>query len=149
MSSTGVSTLDLRVVERVLEMGRGYVLDFSDRTFAEFLREFSVDIDDPRYSVNGTSKAKRLRFFLTTTAPPRAGRVLGSLLQHRLAWKPEIAKADLAAYREVAERLGWEPPSGESQAAATEKEITGIISQRLDTLFVDCGTAGDVQLPQG
>lgn len=34
-------------------------------------------------------------------------------------------------------------------AAASDKEITGVISQRLDTLFVDTGTAGDVLLPQG
>jgi len=34
-------------------------------------------------------------------------------------------------------------------AAATDKEITGVVAQRDDTLFVDAGTAGDVRLPQG
>lgn len=108
MNSSGVSTLDLQVVERVLEMGGGYVLDLTDRTFAAFFSEHGVEIDDRRFSVEGTSKAKRLRYFLRITPPPLTGRVLAALLQHRLAWKPDVAQNDLDAYRTMATRFGAE-----------------------------------------
>lgn len=39
-----ISPTDMQVVERVLGMKGGYVLDFSDRTFDEFLaHEIGVD----------------------------------------------------------------------------------------------------------
>src|SRR4051812_32996740 len=52
----------------------GYVLRFSqgqtafsDRTFAQFFREeLNLDIDDPKWSLEGGSKGKRLRYFLRT-----------------------------------------------------------------------------------
>jgi len=53
-----------RKLEELFEMGSGYVLRFSDRTFAEFFAEFlKKDIDQPRYQTKGTSKANRLRGF--------------------------------------------------------------------------------------
>lgn len=53
-----------RAVEAFLGMGTGYVLNFSDRTYARFFEE-AVDrnIDDPRYQTHGSSKAKRMRSF--------------------------------------------------------------------------------------
>lgn len=112
MTAGTVTSLDMRAIESILEMGGGYVLDFTDRSFAEFFAEHGVQIDDPRYNAQGTSKAKRLRYFLKTTAPPLAGKVLGSLLQHRLVSKPDgIAEAELAAYIKTIERLGGSVPS--------------------------------------
>lgn len=49
----------VRVIEEVMAFpqGFGYVLDFSDRTIAEFFEdEFQLDIDEEKYSANGTSK---------------------------------------------------------------------------------------------
>jgi hypothetical protein len=41
--------------------GAGYVLDFSDRTFAAYFdEEFGIDIDHEPYRINGSSKGKRL-----------------------------------------------------------------------------------------
>jgi hypothetical protein len=38
----------------------GYVLDFSNRTFAIFFaQELNVEIDDPVYAADGTSKLRR------------------------------------------------------------------------------------------
>jgi hypothetical protein len=124
MSTSDVSTLDLRVIETVLEMSGGYVLDLTDRTFGEFFAEHGVRIDDPGYSVEGTSKAKRLRFFLRTTPPPLTGRVLGALLQHRLVWKPEIAKNDLDGYLAVLQRLGGDFPTNVGTTPATTEATT-------------------------
>lgn len=74
----------MRLVDEIFDMGSGYVLDFSDRTFREFFcDELDVDIDDQVYSKEGTSKAKRLRCFLRTVDDPTASRALKALWQHR------------------------------------------------------------------
>src|SRR3546814_14552421 len=67
-----------------LDMGGGYVLNFSDRTFAQFFaEELNIDIDDPVYARNGGSKAKRLRCFLQTVDKATVVRSLNSLWEYR------------------------------------------------------------------
>jgi hypothetical protein len=81
---SNLRSIDMRLVDEVFEMGGGYVLDFSDRTFREFFAdEMDVDIDDPVYSKEGTSKAKRLRCFLRTVDDRNAAKTLKNLWQHR------------------------------------------------------------------
>ena len=49
-------------LEAVLNMRTGYVLDFTDGSFANFFTDLNIDIYDPeRFSGFGTSKANRLR----------------------------------------------------------------------------------------
>lgn len=128
MSGTDITTLDLRVVESVLEMGGGYVLDFSNRTFSEFFREHGVDIDAERFSVEGTSKANRLRCFLRTSRPPITGRVLAGLLEYRLASKPDgIRSEDLKRYQALTTRLGGEVATGPSGAAVDVDAETALL----------------------
>ena len=60
-----IKTLDMKFLDEIFGMESGNVLDFSDRTIGSFFREeLNIDIDDVRYAVNGTSKAKHLRCFL-------------------------------------------------------------------------------------
>jgi len=60
------------------------VLDFSDTSFADFFAsELKVNIDDPKYSANGGSKGKRLRYFLQTCDDATAIRALIALWEHR------------------------------------------------------------------
>lgn len=60
-----ISFGEQRVVERFLEMGQGYVLNFSDRTFREFIGDVtSIDVDNEKYFERGGSKANRLRTFI-------------------------------------------------------------------------------------
>jgi hypothetical protein len=121
MSGAAVTTLDLRVVESVLEMGGGYVLDLTNRTFADFFGEHGIDIDDGRFFADGPSKANRLRCFLRTSRPPVTGRVLAGLLQHRLASKPEgLRQEDLEKYRQLAVRLGGVVPPDASAGVAED-----------------------------
>lgn len=88
-----VSTLrarDMMTVEDLF-IREGYVLRFSDgqtafsdRTFAQFFREeLNVNIDDPKWSAEGTSKGKRLRYFLRTVDAAAAVRTLKALWEHR------------------------------------------------------------------
>jgi hypothetical protein len=56
--------IEKQKLERELGMDRGYVLDFSNRTFEEFFREVvGVAIYDQRYALGSGSKANRMRAF--------------------------------------------------------------------------------------
>ena len=79
-----ISPSDMKVVERVLTMGEGYVLDFSNRTFDEFIgHELGLDATAPRFSANGGSKANRLRTILHSLPAPQQARLLRAFLSHR------------------------------------------------------------------
>jgi hypothetical protein len=124
VSEPGVSTLELRVMDQVLLMESGYVLDFTDRTFAEFFRDYGVDIDHPRYRMEGSSKAKRLRYFLRSQPPPTSGTVLAALLKYRLAMEPNVDPAAWQQAAEVARRLGGAPPSGPALPSARRDDLS-------------------------
>jgi hypothetical protein len=63
-------TLDMWLVDQALGMTSGYVLDFSDATFNDFVRrKFGIDATAPTYTVDGVSKAKRLRRLLRSLVP--------------------------------------------------------------------------------
>lgn len=79
-----IRTIDFRLLDSIFDMGSGYVLDFSDRTMAQFFAEqLNIDIDDPTFQKEGTSKAKRLRYFLKTVDAPTAVRTLNALWEYR------------------------------------------------------------------
>ena len=73
--------IDKMRLEKFLEMGGGYVLGFSDRTFGEFFSRYGVDIDDPSYSTTGTSKAKRMRSFWEIESDSLVAQVLEGMLE--------------------------------------------------------------------
>ena len=70
-----------RIFERLFDRG-GYVLDFTDYTFAEFFREHKIDIEAEKYHFNGRSKMKRLRAFWEIEPDHVVGQVLKSLLEY-------------------------------------------------------------------
>lgn len=76
-------------------MGNGYVLKFSDRTFSEFFSgELNIDIDNPIYEREGTSKGKRLRYFLRTVDNATAARTLQALWEYREAEREESGEPE-------------------------------------------------------
>jgi Abortive infection C-terminus len=67
--------------EKLLGMGSGYVLDFSNRTFEEFIHESTGrEIYDERYAYGSGSKANRLRDFWNDESNPVVGKLMGDLL---------------------------------------------------------------------
>lgn len=129
MSQPLLDSLDRDVIESVLQMGGGYVLDFSDRTFAEFFDEFDVPIDDGTYRVDGHSKAKRMRAFLRNADPALVGRVLAALLERRLIKSRDgLNEQEVERYRKILARLGAGSGASveaarSSQTATTEDEL--------------------------
>jgi hypothetical protein len=81
-----MSTLNLierKRLEKILEMGNGYVLDFSNRSFAEFFKtDFGIDIYDNKYEFNGNSKAKRMRAFWEIESDGLVGKVLFAIFSN-------------------------------------------------------------------
>ncbi|HQT29622.1 MAG TPA: hypothetical protein PLE48_07445 [Thiobacillus sp.] len=79
---SSLSTIEKQRFEDLFGMSSGYVLNFSDQKFAEFFRQdVGINIYDPRYAYNGTSKAKRLRAFWEIEEPANLGRALERLLE--------------------------------------------------------------------
>jgi hypothetical protein len=96
---------DRRFLEDVFEMGSGYVLNFTDRTFAEFFEnELSVNIDDPKYHLKGSSKGKRLRAFLEIESEAVVAKALRVLWEHRDAVRGPFDAQDETA-REQKDRF--------------------------------------------
>lgn len=60
---SNLTNIDKRYLEKNLGMESGYVLDFSDSTFAEFFNRHKINIHGSKYQKYGTSKAKKLRAF--------------------------------------------------------------------------------------
>jgi Abortive infection C-terminus len=82
-----------RILEDALDMGSGYVLDFSDRTFAEFFDDQGITIYQDKYDFNGTSKAKHMRAFVEVEDALTACRVLRQLWEYRESI-PQYRNAD-------------------------------------------------------
>ncbi|MFN8704109.1 MAG: abortive infection family protein [Rhodospirillales bacterium] len=71
------------LLEDILRMKEGYVLNFTDKTFSEFFAKLDFDIDAEKYRANGNSKAKRMRAFIDIEGPSAVALVLRSLWKHR------------------------------------------------------------------
>ena len=115
---------DLRFIDDLFDMGGGYVLDFSNQTFAEFFAdELGVAIYDPRWDAGGTSKAKRLRYFLRSSSAPTVLKTLRALWEYREAERRRagsdetVPKAEDQFY-DLIERLGEKRPRPKKPSAA-------------------------------
>ncbi len=81
---SSIRTIDMMFLDDLFDMHGGYVLDFSNKTFAIFFAdELNIDIDDDRYSSDGSSKGRRLRYFLRQSENDLAARTLEHLWQYR------------------------------------------------------------------
>ena len=81
---TAIRSIDMQIIDRIFGMEGGYVLDFSDRSMAQFFaHDLNIDIDHPRYRDDGPSKARRLRCFLRKEDAETVVRVLNALWEFR------------------------------------------------------------------
>ena len=90
-----IRAIDMMFLDDLLAMGGGYVLSFSNPTFSRFFAdELNVDIDDPTYAENGTSKGRRLRCFLQKVDIPTVVRTLKALWEYREAVRMRDGQAE-------------------------------------------------------
>lgn len=70
------------IFENIFGLNSGYVLEFSNSTFQEFIYNLiQIDIYNSKYSLYGDSKAKRLRAFWQLESNKNVGLVLKELLE--------------------------------------------------------------------
>ena len=85
-------TKQREIFDRIFHSGGGYVLDFSDRTMAEWFDETcGLDIFQQRFQVEGQSKGKTLRGFVTVAEPRLVAQVLRALWAYRCSMPSFIA----------------------------------------------------------
>lgn len=97
-----LSSIEKRKLERLLGMGGGYVLDFSDRTFSMFFEEHAnLDIDDAKYKTGGTSKANRMRGFWTIEPDHLVAKVIVVMIGHMQEFKCVPPEVDAPLQEEV------------------------------------------------
>jgi hypothetical protein len=78
---SNLSNLEKRKFEKLLGMGSGYVLDFSNRTFTEFITDSTgLNIYDARYDYESGSKANRLRKFWQVEENGVIAKLMGDML---------------------------------------------------------------------
>jgi len=105
-------------LERFFGMGGGYVLDFSNRTFDEFILDNThINIYSDKYSYGSGSKANRLRAFWDKESNYLIGKLISAMLDY---WKTQnelygrdTTQQDIDAYNEclkIADRLKQDVP---------------------------------------
>lgn len=118
-----IKASDMRFLDDLFDMGGGYVLDFSNLTFAQFFRdELNVDIYHSRFEVEGTSKAKRLRYFCRTAPKADVVKLLLALWEYRASNLRRAGATDkiqnsAEEFGRIVQRLGGTMPSGVATVA--------------------------------
>lgn len=84
---SNLKSVDRIKLEKIFEMGSGYVCNFSDRTFGDFVLENTgVDVYTDKYAQGGTSKANRLRTFWKLESNHLAAKLIKGMLEY---WKAQ------------------------------------------------------------
>jgi len=99
------------VLERVLSLKSGYVLDFTNRTFSDFVSDaIGIDPYSGEYERHGTSKAKILRGIIETESDAAVSKLILALLDREKRFPnldayPIVTDSDRNSARGIALRL--------------------------------------------
>ena len=117
-------------LEKLFDIGGGYVLDYSDTTYNEFFGRYQIDIYGTNYQTYGTSKAKKMRAFWEKEPDALVGRVLSEMLDSYEADcelnSKEIDTPILKKARNIVGRLTGKPQEAkrvETEAGFLDKEF--------------------------
>lgn len=108
-------SVELKLIDELFGMSSGYVLDFTNSTFADFFRrEIGIDIYDSAYAIYGGSKGKHLRAFLTIGQSRAIAKALTALWEYRETDRLGRAQAETVVnarrrLSNIVERLGGVP----------------------------------------
>lgn len=119
-----LSVANKTFLEAVLGMGGGYVLDFSNTSFAQFFDDLAIDIYDETYAEYGVSKANRLRTFWRLGLDPMVASSLDALADYITARKligsfENITDEQIAKVREIALAVETSTSSAGSSVAVS------------------------------
>lgn len=116
---SNLSSIEKLKLEKLFDMGTGYVIDFSNRTFYEFILENAgIEIYQEKYDYASGSKANRLREFWRKESNYIVGKLTSDLLEYwrtqKLTDLSEITPAEQALFDEckkITERLKQDNPA--------------------------------------
>jgi hypothetical protein len=105
---SNLTAAEKRKLERLLGMESGYVLEFSNRTFSEFVLDSTGrEIYDGKYDYSSGSKANRLRGFWNEEPNGVVAKLIGDLLDYMLEGGPLLPETQpLPAFPSLCERRG-------------------------------------------
>jgi len=90
---TKLSFIEKNKFERLFGMKSGYVMDFSDRTFQEFVGDaVGIDIYEDKYNYGSGSKANRLRGFWSEESNYNIAQLSEKLLEY---WLDQVQSGDI------------------------------------------------------
>lgn len=102
-----------RRLEKLFEMGGGYVLDFSNRTLEEFVYDsVEAEIYDDRYYYGSGSKANRVRGFWKVEPEGRVAKLIRDLIEHAEEIYGGEKADEIADCRTIVSRLLSSSPNG-------------------------------------
>jgi hypothetical protein len=101
-----LSIIERRQLETLLQMGGGYVLDFSNRTFEEFVTDsVGLDIFTDKYHYGSGSKANRLRGVFKVETDLTAAKLIRDLVDYAEYITKNEDPTLIASCRAIADRL--------------------------------------------
>lgn len=125
-----------RRLEKLFDMGGGYVLDFSNRTLEEFVYD-SVDAEiyDDRYHHGSGSKANRIRGFWKVEPESRVAKLIHDLIDHADDLYGDDKADEIADCRQIVSRLksssgNVSTPPPAFQQAKSEQLPSAVTSQK-------------------
>lgn len=111
-------------LEKLLGMGGGYVLDFSNRTLEEFvLQSVQKNIYNEAYNYASGSKANRIRAFWDRESNDVVGKLLADLLEYREFRNPFRDEESKRLYQDchrIVEKLRSNSAFGQASATTSE-----------------------------
>lgn len=122
---SSLHTTDRVPFERLFDMSGGYVLDFTNDSFKQFVEEaVGKDIYSHKYASYGNSKAKRLRTFIALESDHIVGQLLERMLQYEVAKSDDLSdernQLRACCAQKVHKLLGREPDVFTSESKEVE-----------------------------
>lgn len=125
--------------EKLLGMETGYVLNFSNRSFAEFVRDSTGrDIYDERYNYASGSKANRLRAFWQKEENSVVGKLMKDMLDYHGEDGPTQEVCRLIVARLQGRRSASSKPETDAQdfESVGERRRSKVLSRLKDNFLV-------------
>jgi len=127
-----------RKLEDLFGMSSGFVLDFSNRTFARFFdEELNIDIYSGAYSGQGESKARLLRSFWRAESDALVARAISGMLDHcRDEGLPVVDRQVLFSECEaIVARLAQAKPVADIEAITGDTEDFQLVAKAARECF--------------
>lgn len=118
--------MEKRKLERILEMGSGYVLNFSNRTFSDFFDDaLNIDIYNQKYESKGSSKANHMRVFWETEPNHIVARALEALVEDWSEYITQNTPPPSDEFKKILQRLKLSAPVPDISAIRPNAEEKG------------------------